>query len=199
MRSALNASALGLLLAATLAATTVASAAQEAPADLPKIKQTKLGKYLSAREAADILKKEAARTLFVDIRTRGEVQFVGFPAGIDAHIPYVELNEFGDWDAKANRYKVDLNTMFGQDIERRMATKALSKTDRIILICRSGDRSARAANLLADIGYTNVYSLYEGFEGDLSRDGLRNINGWRNAGLPWTYKLTAAQAYKAAR
>jgi rhodanese-related sulfurtransferase len=56
-------------------------------------------------------------------------------------------------------------------------------------MCRSGDRSARAANLLIDAGFTNVWNQIEGFEGDMSKDGRRTVNGWKNAGLPWTYKL----------
>ena len=59
-------------------------------------------------------------------------------------------------------------------------------------MCRSGSRSAKAANLLYQAGYKNVYSVIEGFEGDKSKiaetKGQRVVNGWKNAGLPWTYK-----------
>jgi rhodanese-related sulfurtransferase len=160
-----------------------------------KEKQARLGKYLSATEAHDLLAKEASSTLFLDVRTRGEVQFVGVPAGLDGHVPYAELNEFGDWDGKAGRYRIDLNSNFARDVAARLAAKKLGKDAKILLICRSGDRSARAANLLADLGYSNVYTLYEGFEGDMSKDGRRSVNGWKNAGLPWTYKLAREQAY----
>ncbi|MBY0514437.1 MAG: hypothetical protein K2P78_11060, partial [Gemmataceae bacterium] len=40
---------------------------------------------------------------------------------------------------------------------------------------RSGDRSAKAVDALADAGFTNVYSQIEGFEGDLSADGRRRV------------------------
>ena len=69
----------------------------------------------------------------------------------------------------------------------------------MILICRSGDRSARAADLLAKAGYTRVYSITEGFEGDAAKDGpkagQRVVNGWKNAGLPWTYALDRQKMY----
>ena len=69
----------------------------------------------------------------------------------------------------------------------------------MILICRSGDRSARAADLLAKAGYRRVYSITEGFEGDAAKDGAkvgqRTVNGWKNAGLPWSYKLDRAKMY----
>ena len=105
------------------------------------------------------------------------------------------MNEFGEWDDKAGRYKLEPNATFSTSIEKLLAAKGLTKTDKIILICRSGDRSARAVNLLADIGFTNVWNQYEGFEGDLSADGRRSVNGWKNAGLPWTYKLDKSKVF----
>ena len=65
-------------------------------------------------------------------------------------------------------------------------------------MCRSGDRSARAINmLLTDRGYTKVYSVVDGYEGDLSKAGRRDVNGWKNAGLPWTYELDKAKVMPA--
>ncbi len=183
--------AMALLLGAVVAP----AHAQVPSVGLPKEKQTKLGKYLSAHDAAALLRLDRERIAFIDVRTRGEVQYVGVAEGIDAHVPYADLNEFGDWDATAGRYKLDLNSNFGPHIGAAATRKGLGKAGRIILICRSGDRSARAANLLADLGYTNVYSVIDGFEGDLGKDGRRTVNGWKNAGLPWSYKLDKAQAY----
>ncbi len=185
--------AVALAMSLSLVAVTVA--AQVQGEGLPKAKQTKLGKYVTAHDAAALLRTDRDKSLFLDVRTRGEVQFVGVPAGIDAHVPYADLNEFGDWDVKAGRYKIDLNSNFGMHVGAAAARKGLGKADRVVLICRSGDRSARAANLLADLGYTNVYTVIDGFEGDLAKDGRRTVNGWKNAGLPWSYKLDKAQAY----
>ena len=157
--------------------------------DVPKDKQTKLGMYMTPKEAANAIAVEPSKVLFVDIRTRGEIQFVGIATGIDGHVPFVEMNEFGEWDDKNSRYKLEPNPTFSTSIEKLLARKGLTKTDKIILICRSGDRSSRAINLLADIGFTNVWNQHEGFEGDLSPDGRRTVNGWKNAGLSWSYKL----------
>ena len=80
-----------------------------------------------------------------------------------------------------------------------MSAAGLDKNDTVILICRSGDRSSRAANLLTDLGYTKVYSVVDGFEGDLLKTGpqagQRAVNGWKNAGLPWSYKLDKSKLY----
>jgi rhodanese-related sulfurtransferase len=64
-------------------------------------------------------------------------------------------------------------------------------------MCRSGDRSARAADDLTTAGFTQVYSVVDGFEGDLAKDGpnagRRAVNGWKNKALPWGYTLDKAK------
>jgi rhodanese-related sulfurtransferase len=63
-------------------------------------------------------------------------------------------------------------------------------------MCRSGGRSALAANLLAKAGFEHVYNIIDGMEGDAVKDpeslfqGQRLRNGWKNSGCPWTYDLT---------
>jgi rhodanese-related sulfurtransferase len=163
--------------------------------EVTKEKATKLGKYLTARQAYDLVRADRSKVLFIDTRTRGELAFVGMTLEVDAQIPYAEVNEFWEWDDKSGRFKLDLNLRFGQDVTGKLAAKGLTKADAVILICRSGDRSARAVNLLADMGFTNAYSVIDGFEGDLSAEGRRSVNGWKNAGLPWTYKLEKGKVY----
>ena len=51
------------------------------------------------------------------------------------------------------------------------------------------------ANRLAEGGFTQVWSVVDGFEGDMSKDGRRSVNGWKNAGLPWSHKLDKARMY----
>ncbi len=168
-------------------------------AEPDKSKQTKLGKYLTASEAHSIVTSDPTKTLFVDVRTRAEVQFIGMTALVDGQIPYVEMNEFGEWDDKNGRFKLDANPGFTAAVDKLVTAKGLTKTDRIIVMCRSGERSARAVNTLADAGYTNVWSQVDGFEGDLSKDGRRDVNGWKNAGLPWSYKLDKSKVYLPSR
>jgi len=81
------------------------------------------------------------------------------------------------------------NISFVADVTARMKAKGLGKSDAIILMCRSGVRSGKAANLLAKAGYTNVINMIEGFEGDsISKGpdkGKRTINGWKNSNLAY--------------
>ncbi len=177
---------------ATLAAGHTQALAVEAAA-VPVSKQSTAGRYLDAREAYGLKQRLGAKAFFVDVRTRYEVSYVGMPTVADANIPYVEHPDDAPWDDKAGRFKLEVNSDFGAELARRMASKGLGKDDVIIVMCRSGDRSARAATLLAQLGYSTVFSVVDGFEGDVAtsgpKQGQRVVNGWKNADLPWSYKL----------
>lgn len=188
---------ISLLCLTFLLSTTIVAAADGNK--LPKKKQTTLGLYLSAKEAHDVLQKDGKNVLFVDVRSRAEVAFLGMPSMADANIPYMKLSEWYAWDNKKNNFKMELNDEFLTQIEDRLALKELNKDSKIVFICRSGSRSASAANLLAKAGYKNVYSVIEGYEGDKAKSGpekgQRVVNGWKNEGLPWSYKLLASKMY----
>ena len=93
--------------------------------------------------------------LFLDVRSRAEAMFVGMAANVDAQVPFVDLQELmTDWDAQRNAYRLEPLQDFVPEVGRRLEAKAMSKTDVVILICRSGDRSSRAANRLAEDSYT---------------------------------------------
>lgn len=173
-----------------------ASAQKVDASKLPEEMRSKLGLYLMPKDAYRFVKAQKDKVLFVDIRTRAEAQFLGMADGVDALVPYVEFQEFmTDWDEKRDFYKLESFADFVPELERRMKQKGLVKTDPIVLICRAGERSSRAADLLADLGYTRVYTVVYGFEGELSEKGRRNVNGWKNAGLPWSYELDKAKMY----
>ena len=186
---------------ALICASTIAfnASAESDFSKLPEKKQTKLGLYMTPADAAEYVQKNAEKTLFVDVRTRAEVNFLGTPTSIDANIPYMEVNEWWAWNEKSDSFKLEVNSDFASEVAAHLEAKGLTKNDTIIFMCRSGDRSAKAVDLLATLGYTKVYSVTEGFEGDVAKDGLhagqRAVNGWKNAGLPWSYKLDKNKMY----
>ena len=186
--------ALSLLTLLTLS-TTVAVAINAA--SVPELKRTQLGLYLTSAEAHEAATKE--KLLFVDVRTRAEVNFLGIPTVADANIPYMEMDNMYSWDEKKGVFKLEPNSGFMTEIEQRLKQKGLDSNAKIIVMCRSGDRSAKAADLLAKSGYKNVYSVVDGSEGDVAKEGDRKgqraVNGWRNANLPWTYSLTKEKMY----
>ncbi|MCG6916746.1 MAG: sulfurtransferase, partial [Deltaproteobacteria bacterium] len=75
-------------------------------------------------------------------------------------------------------------------------------SDTILVMCRSGGRSAMAVNFLAEAGFKQVYNITDGFEGDAVKDpesyynGKRVKNGWKNSGAPWTYNLDPKLMYR---
>lgn len=169
-------------------------------AKLPEIKVTKLGLYLTPQQAYEMKKAEPKGVALFDVRTRAEAMYVGMATEVDALVPFVEHQEFMvDWDEKRTMYRLEPNQDFVPEFERRMKQLGLGKESPVILICRSGDRSSRAADRLQAAGYTKVYSVTEGFEGDRTSDGpkkgQRVVNGWKNADLPWSYKLDKAKMY----
>ena len=60
-------------------------------------------------------------------------------------------------------------------IERDVEKHPISENDRIVLYCGGGFRSALAAESLARMGYTNVYSLWGGWR-SLVAAGLATQN-----------------------
>ncbi|MET3792000.1 rhodanese-like domain-containing protein [Aquamicrobium terrae] len=167
--------------------------------DVPKSKQTSLGLYLTPAEAHEKVEATPSEVLFVDVRTPAEVTYVGMPADADANIPYMMLPDFPSWDEEKSTFKLEANPDFVAAVRSRLDAKGLTPEAPVIVMCRSGERSAAAANLLAEAGFTQVYSIVEGFEGDMARDGdkagTRSVNGWKNAGLPWSYKLDRDKMY----
>ncbi len=168
-------------------------------AHLAKKKQTIAHHYLSPKQVYEIKKKGGKKVLFVDIRSPAELQFVGYAPLVDGNVPYIFF-DYSGWDNKKKTYKREFNSGFVGQVEDLMDKTGINngKNTEIILMCRSGDRSARAADIMVKNGYTNVWSAYEGFEGDKAKSGphkgKRVVDGWKNAGLPWSYNLPEDKA-----
>lgn len=193
------------LAAGLLAASSLGFAADWAPGStewdkLPEVKRSKLALYLTPQQAYEMKKANPKGVAFFDVRTRAEAMYVGWPSDADALVPYVEHPELmTEWDDKRFMYKLEPNQEFVPELERRLKDMGLGKDATIILICRSGDRSSKAQDRLQQSGYSKVYGIAEGFEGDTAKEGAkagqRVVNGWKNASLPWTYKLDKTRMY----
>lgn len=111
---------------------------------------------------------QTEQAVIVDVRTIEERKFVGHIAGT-IHIPW------------ATGIALNRNPRFAQDLESKVGKDKL-----IFLLCRSGKRSAAAANVAFNAGFESVYNIDQGFEGDLNENNQRGIfNGWRFHRLPW--------------
>ncbi len=132
------------------------------------------------------------KTLFIDIRTPSELNYLGAAMVMDAHVPLVFMDSSG-WDDKKHRYLRADNKNYVADVEAQLEKKGLTKDVTVIFMCRSGKRSATAVNKLADAGFTKAWTVVDGYEGDKAKEGenkgKRTVNGWKNSGLPWSCSL----------
>ena len=102
------------------------------------------------------------------MRTAEERKFVG-------HVP----------ETKHVAWMTGLSLSRNPRFARELEAKA-GKGETILLLCRSGKRSAAAAEAATKAGFKNVFNILEGFEGDLDEQQRRGaFNGWRHSGLPW--------------
>lgn len=127
-------------------------------------------KHLTPSEAHEFLHKNAG-ALFVDCRSEMEYLFVGHPIGA----LNVAWNDGPDWQ---------INPHFVGQVTRLAGSNHAKRP--IVLICRSGNRSVDAGIALEKHGFTAVYNVLGGFEGDLDENRHRGTeNGWRFDRLPW--------------
>ena len=170
---------LPLVLFLSLGVASVSPAEEKADANppLPSHKRTTLGLYVTAKEANAKWKAAPDEIKILDVRTPEEYIYVGHPTTA-CNVPLMFLEY--KWNARANGPVMRLNPRF-----TTQAIQTFHTTDTILIICRSGVRSARAVDILAEAGYKKVYNITDGFEGDLVKDpanpllGKRAKNGWK--------------------
>lgn len=111
---------------------------------------------------------QAGAAVLVDVRTGEERKFVGqVPDTI--HVAW------------ATGTSLNRNPRFVKELEAKVKKEAV-----VLFLCRSGKRSALAAEAAAKAGFTNAFNVLEGFEGELNAQQQRGeLGGWRHAGLPW--------------
>ncbi|MFZ0613919.1 MAG: rhodanese-like domain-containing protein [Desulfobacterales bacterium] len=171
--------------------TSIAAADSAVPKD--EKKKTEAGKYVTAADAYAMWKSNPDKIKVVDCRLPQEYVFVGH-APMAYNIPSKVWT--GKWDPEKKDYVLEDNAAF-----EAHAKKLFSPGDTILVMCRSGHRSAASVNRLTKAGFTNVYNITDGFEGDKVSDeesffkGKRMKNGWKNSCVPWTYDLNPELVY----
>jgi rhodanese-related sulfurtransferase len=154
---------------------------------VPEGCRTSLGLYVTPEEAYELWVSDVDRVKILDVRTPEEYAFVGHPQ-MAMNIPIV-MHTYR-WEPDLGRVAIEPNPRFLAEV-----SDWADASDTILILCRSGGRAAMAVNLLADAGYATVYNILEGMEGVRVDDPRsvfhrkRMVNGWKNAGLPWTYDL----------
>lgn len=121
---------------------------------------------VSPQVAWQLFSSDAA--LLVDVRSAEERKFVGHVPG-SLHVPW------------ATGTSLTRNPRFARELEAKVG-----KEVPVLLLCRSGKRSALAAEVATKAGLTRVFNVLEGFEGEINAEGHRGTDdGWRFRKLPW--------------
>lgn len=124
---------------------------------------------LTPQEAWQVLELAPAAKL-VDVRSHAELELVGrVPQAM-----HIEWAFYPGWSP---------NPDFMAQFRMQVDPESL-----VMFLCRTGARSDKAANAAHAAGYTAVYNVLEGFEGDTDhiKEQRGGISGWCAAGLPWT-------------
>jgi rhodanese-related sulfurtransferase len=158
-------------------------------------KRSDSGLYVSAAEAHRIRQAFPGQVVLVDIRSRVEVAYAGQPDPVDVHVPYLEPELPLRWNPASNTLKMQRSPAFVEQVRSALARLDGPTDPVILLLCRSGRNSAIAADALTAAGLMRVYTIVDGFEGDIGASGRRDVNGWKNAGGDWQAKPTARQVF----
>ncbi|MBF0218387.1 MAG: rhodanese-like domain-containing protein [Gammaproteobacteria bacterium] len=128
-------------------------------------------------EAAFALLSSNPRAVLVDVRSSMEFLFVGHPKGA-IHLAWIDEP---DWVVNPDFVRQVRELMLGGASDNFGNAAAP-----VILICRSGKRSLEAGQLLLEAGFSEVYNVLDGFEGERDANHQRStLGGWRFVGLPW--------------
>ncbi|WP_311949060.1 rhodanese-like domain-containing protein [Halomonas piscis] len=184
--------ALGLLVTTLSAGPTLANSPDQ-------YRETQLGLYVDAQDAYALMQDNDSAVL-IDVRDPIEIKFTGFATPTDIHVPWL-LADREHFNAKAQTWPMTPNTDFSDQVRAQLEAQRVAEDDPIIVMCRSGStRSAPAADAINEMGYSEVYSVTDGFEGSQLEDGdsagVRGVNGWRNGGLPWSYSVDPDVAWQ---
>ena len=112
-----------------------------AGSELPKMKQTTLGLYVTAAQSYEMWKAAPDKVKIIDVRTPEEFAFVGHPE-MAWNVPVA----FVTYERKEGKftYGPKMNGSFVAQV-REMA----QPSDILLVTCRSGGRGAMAVNQLA--------------------------------------------------
>ncbi len=118
----------------------------------------------------------------VDVRTAQEYHFAG-------HVPAscnIPAFLWGEWKEHMRTFSLEENPDFLKEFEDRFP----DKDEPAIIMCRTGHRSVLAITILVHAGYTDLYHMWEGFDGLAVRDkdllnGGMTVDGWKHRGLPY--------------
>ncbi|MDQ0819212.1 rhodanese-related sulfurtransferase [Arthrobacter sp. V4I6] len=131
--------------------------------------------YAGDLSPRDAWAKLEAGAILVDVRTESEWARIGIPETASANEKRTDPL-FIQWNLAGGVP----NSHFIEQLKQQAPDAAGTE---LVFLCRSGARSIAAANAATEAGFVS-YNVLEGFEGAPDQYGERNVNGWKNRGLP---------------
>lgn len=113
--------------------------------------------------------------VLVDVRTRAELAYVGYPdlSSLGKRLVAVEWQQFPTGAQ---------NPQFFEEL----AEQGVTGDAPVLFICRSGARSRFAAIAATAHDFSEAYNVADGFEGHIDQGGHRGAtSGWKASDLPW--------------
>jgi rhodanese-related sulfurtransferase len=143
-------------------------------------------KELNAQDAYDLMQSDP-EYIYLDVRSVPEFEAAHATGAIN--IPIMHLTGAG----------MSPNQEFSAVVE-----SALAKDSKLVVGCKSGVRSARACELMSQMGFTNLANIRGGFVGAMDNFGRVTEPGWSMLSLPTCsecsddarYEVLAAKAGK---
>lgn len=132
-------------------------------------------KRVAPPEAADLMQQGWT---FVDVRSIPEFE-EGHPSGA-YNVPLLHRGPSG----------MSPNPEF-----LAVMTRAFAPDRTLVLGCRSGNRSLRAAELLVQQGYSQIVDMRGGYLGETGPGGATACEGWKALGLPSATAAEPGHAY----
>jgi len=115
---------------------------------------------------------------------------------------YVDVRSVPEFDAghPAGAFNVPLNHAGASGMVPNpdfitVMESAFARDDQLVIGCRSGQRSLRAAEMLAGRGFTRVVDMRGGFGGEKDRAGAVVVAGWQARALPSATTAESGRSY----
>lgn len=136
-------------------------------------------KAISPQEAHDLMQKDS-EYIYLDVRSVPEFE-AGHPEGA-INIPIMH-------------FTAGVGMSPNQDFVAVVEAN-LSKDSKLIVGCKTGMRSARACEILSQIGYTDTTNVRGGFVGATDNFGRMVEPGWSALGLPSSTENGEGSSYE---
>ena len=137
-------------------------------------------KEVNAQEAYDLMRSDP-EYVYLDVRSVPEFEAGHAPGAIN--IPIMHFSPGAGMSP---------NQDFTAVVEA-----ALPKDAKLVIGCKSGGRSARACDVMSQMGYTNVANIRGGFVGAMDNMGRVTEPGWSMLNLPTCNECSNEASYEA--